>query len=976
MRLFNKQKSRMTPSQENSGAHRKCARKISSVLIALVLIMLGAFLLPAKADAYSEGSFVAQVGTVQYESLQEAVSNAGGEYVKLLADSDEAVVAERDLFLDLNGKQLTNLTVGGTCYCIDSTATAATAGAGSARITGTMDPDHFAGGIRYVVLEDCGVYTAHVLKLELSYVALRTSEAGLYYKASVQCDDALSAAIDSYGVALSVSAMPGTDFAETELYTRYEGAPVCGEIFTSGSVFGIFKDAGDNAARGAMKIYANAYIHLTNGAYLMSDLTTGDTAPRKGFDGVAWSLKDVLTELNNTFDRLETAEQASLVAFGAAWEDVVLGWGLNNLHEHTEIVDPAVAPTCTQAGMTEGSHCSVCGEVMIAQTEIAANGHIEVIDAAKAPTCTETGLTEGKHCSVCGEVITAQTEIAAYGHRLGIYLTESIALTHTNSGTYPFVNTDGKWYSTNKGNSTSSTYTITIPCNCTVTIEYGVSSESNYDKFTIKKNTTTLATISGSTTGSKILDLVTGDKLTFTYSKDSSASSGSDCGWFKITTPETTIFSQSVTTQNCTDDVYCNVCNKLVYEKLGHNIVTDPGYAATCTATGLAEGSHCARCNEIIVAQTVIPATGHTEVIEAEKKPTCTETGLTEGRYCSVCNEVFATQTEVAALGHFLCLYDDVYIALTHTNATNYPFKNTDGKWYATNAAYSTATYTLTTPADCTVTLEYGISTSYSSDYFDITHNSTRLERLTGTKTATGTVELTAGDTLTFKYYKSGYYTTSAWFEIKDVVATNAKATTVTSHCTQDVICKHCKMVFYPKTGHSPVTDPGHAATCTATGLADGQICSVCNDVITPKAVISPTGHSYTNNTCTVCGYVLTPSAGLTYSLGADGTYSITGLGTCTDKVIVIPANINGKDVTYIAADAFRRIGSFTGLYIPGTVKTIGSSAFEDTYFDFIYMEEGVATVESNAFAGSYGANSLIVIPSARYVGIAASKPA
>lgn len=42
--------------------------------------------------------------------------------------------------------------------------------------------------------------------------------------------------------------------------------------------------------------------------------------------------------------------------------------------------------------------------------------HTIVTDAAVAPTCTETGKTEGKHCSVCGEVITAQTTIPAKGH--------------------------------------------------------------------------------------------------------------------------------------------------------------------------------------------------------------------------------------------------------------------------------------------------------------------------------------------------------------------------------------------------------------------------------------------------------------------------------------------------------------------------------------------------------------------------------
>ena len=123
---------------------------------------------------------------------------------------------------------------------------------------------------------------------------------------------------------------------------------------------------------------------------------------------------------------------------------------------HALVVDEAVAPTCTETGLTEGSHCSVCNEVIKAQEEVAAlghtwddgeittaptctktgvktytctacgqtrtedikaTGHTAVTDKAIAPTCTETGLTEGIHCSVCNEVIKAQEKVAALGHK-------------------------------------------------------------------------------------------------------------------------------------------------------------------------------------------------------------------------------------------------------------------------------------------------------------------------------------------------------------------------------------------------------------------------------------------------------------------------------------------------------------------------------------------------------------------------------
>lgn len=89
------------------------------------------------------------------------------------------------------------------------------------------------------------------------------------------------------------------------------------------------------------------------------------------------------------------------------------------LAEHEEVIDKAVAATCTKEGKTQGSHCDICNKVIIPQETVPKTDHIAVTDKAVAPTCVNSGKTEGSHCSVCKKVLKEQETIAATGkHKL------------------------------------------------------------------------------------------------------------------------------------------------------------------------------------------------------------------------------------------------------------------------------------------------------------------------------------------------------------------------------------------------------------------------------------------------------------------------------------------------------------------------------------------------------------------------------
>ena len=81
-------------------------------------------------------------------------------------------------------------------------------------------------------------------------------------------------------------------------------------------------------------------------------------------------------------------------------------------------------PTCT----SEGTAIKTCTKCNATVTEkLPAKGHTAVTDKGYPATCTTAGKTDGSHCSVCNTVIKVQTVINATGHKSSGWITDKAA---------------------------------------------------------------------------------------------------------------------------------------------------------------------------------------------------------------------------------------------------------------------------------------------------------------------------------------------------------------------------------------------------------------------------------------------------------------------------------------------------------------------------------------------------------------------
>ena len=465
--------------------------------------------------------------------------------------------------------------------------------------------------------------------------------------------------------------------------------------------------------------------------------------------------------------------------------EILVAQEITEKADHTPVTDAAVDATCTEDGLTEGSHCSVCQEVLVAQTVIPAEGHKPVTDSGEPASCTEDGLTEGTHCSVCGKVLEKQDVIEAKGHTPAI--DAAVEATCTTTG-------------------------LTEGSHCSVC---GAILEAQK-----------LVPVKGHTPA---IDAAV--EATCTETGLTEGSHCSVCGVIleaqklvpvKDHTPAIDAAVEATCTETgLTEGSHCSVCGETlvkqeITEMTDHTPAIDAAVAATCTATGLTEGSHCSVCGEILVKQEITEVTDHTPATDAAKAATCTATGLTEGSHCSVCYAILVAQRVTERVEHTPVTYAAA-VEPTCTEAGR-----TEGTRCSFCNIYLTKSVDLPAKGHTVVTDAAKAATCIATGLTEGSHCSA------------------CGEVLVPQY------TTPVSLTHTNSVEARTKFSFAQP---TDMYCLTCNKFWTPYTGeaceeHTPETDPAVAATCAVGGLTEGSHCAVCKAVLVAQEPTEPTGHT------------------------------------------------------------------------------------------------------------------------------------
>lgn len=229
-------------------------------------------------------------------------------------DAGETVFVDTEIsgtvYLDMNGCDLSGVTVSGTVYGFDS-ATDGMTGDNGGKLTGTVTGKVLAKP-QYLMVNEEG-YSFHRYDVAITHLSLKPANAAMGYKAKFQGDDAIARNVSGFGYELWLDG--------------YDPCTYSSKTFTSGKVLtlrlqNILSEDNtleENLKNAETKIYAKAFIQLNDGTKVCCDQ-------------VSYDFKEMLNMADDGYADYTTAQKNALQALAGKFSETMMTWDVENFH--------------------------------------------------------------------------------------------------------------------------------------------------------------------------------------------------------------------------------------------------------------------------------------------------------------------------------------------------------------------------------------------------------------------------------------------------------------------------------------------------------------------------------------------------------------------------------------------------------------------------------------------------------------------
>ena len=309
-------------------------KRLSGLLLIIVLALCILFAPSALAadEAATEVAAVWEGNSLigQYKTFGQAVNAAGSNcYIQLLSDVNESVTVSGDLYIDLNGHNLSGITCTGTVYGMDSTTnTYDDSRVGSLEVSGTVavsfkTTEAMTGKIyRYLAVKTDSSYSFHRYYIGVTSVILSPDHNGMGYRATFAGTETVKAQLKDFGMGISFDPMAET--LSTNVY-RFKTA----DHFTAGTPFtqklivkNILKqDVPENHDYASTPIYARCFIRLKDGTALFSAQLGGN-------------LMELVEAVDDYWNSYSTIQKNAVADMLEQYPLSTGGWGIENAHHY------------------------------------------------------------------------------------------------------------------------------------------------------------------------------------------------------------------------------------------------------------------------------------------------------------------------------------------------------------------------------------------------------------------------------------------------------------------------------------------------------------------------------------------------------------------------------------------------------------------------------------------------------------------